>query len=116
MKLGISGTRQPQIGYAEWESLLLDKVNVNDITEIVSGGAKGVDSFARTFASRHRKPLMELKPDYGAYGRSAPLVRNRQIVRESNVLVAFPSSESRGTIRTIEEARRIGRKVIIIKI
>lgn len=45
-------------------------------TEIVSGGAKGVDSSAREYAMTHGIKLTEFLPEYDKYGRSAPLKRN----------------------------------------
>ena len=48
-----------------------------DITEIVSGGAKGVDSLAREYAERKGIKLTEFIPEYKSYGRAAPIVRNR---------------------------------------
>ena len=47
----------------------------------ISGGAKGVDSFAKSFAVRHHKPYMESAPQYNVYGRYATLKRNTQIVK-----------------------------------
>ena len=51
-----------------------------DTSEIVSGGAAGVDTSARDYAIAHGLRLTEFRPDYTRYGRSAPLRRNRQIV------------------------------------
>ena len=38
-----------------------------DTTEIISGGAKGVDTSAREYALAHHLPLTELRPDYRRY-------------------------------------------------
>lgn len=59
MRLAIVGTRKPSVTYHEWEKLLLDKINPDDIQTVISGGAKGVDSYAKLFAARHHKPYME---------------------------------------------------------
>lgn len=56
MRLAIVGTRKPSVTYQEWEKLLLDKINPDDIQTVISGGAKGVDSYAKLFAARHHKP------------------------------------------------------------
>ncbi len=114
MKLAIVGTRNPGVSYAEWEELLLSKVNKSDVMMVVSGGAKGVDSFAKRFAARHYIPLMEFLPDYAKFGRYATLRRNTQIVKEANCVIAFPSSNSSGTLHAISEAKRLGKSVIII--
>lgn len=42
MKLAIVGTRNPGVTYQEWEKLLLDKINPDEIQMVISGGAKGL--------------------------------------------------------------------------
>ena len=49
MKLTIVGTRNPGVTYQEWEKLLLNKINPDEIQMVISGGAKGVDTFAKLF-------------------------------------------------------------------
>ncbi|MCC8015037.1 MAG: DUF2493 domain-containing protein [Eubacterium sp.] len=50
-----------------------------NITEIVSGDAKGIDSDAGRFAQKNNVPMKEFLPDYKRYGRAAPLKRNLEI-------------------------------------
>lgn len=116
MKLAIVGTRNPGVSYKEWESLLLSKVETSDVSLIVSGGAKGIDTYAKLFAGRHGIPLMEFPPDYAKYGRLATLRRNTQIVREVNMVIAFPSSDSKGTLHTIREAQRIKKQLMVVHV
>ena len=116
MKLAIVGTRNQGVTYQEWEKLLLNKINSDKIQMVISGGAKGVDTFARLFAARHNKPYMEFPPQYDVYGRYATLKRNTQIVKEATTVIAFPSAESKGTYHSIKEAQRIGRRVIIVNL
>ena len=42
-------------------------------TEIVSGGARGVDTSAKEYALSHNIELTEFFPEYNIYGRGAPL-------------------------------------------
>ena len=114
MKLAIVGTRNPGVNYQDWEKLLLSKINEAKIATIVSGGAKGVDTFAKLFAARHNKTYMEFVPQYALYGRKATLRRNTQIVEEASTVIAFPSAESKGTYHSIREANRLGKRLIII--
>ena len=116
MKLAIVGTRNPGVTYQEWEKLLLNKINPEEIQMVISGGAKGVDTFAKLFAARHHKPYMEFAPQYNVYGRYATLKRNTQIVKEATTVIAFPSPESKGTYHTIKEAQRLGRCVIVVNL
>lgn len=116
MKLAIVGTHNPSVTYQDWEKLLLDKINPEDVHMVISGRAKGVDTFAKLFACRHHKPYMEFPPQYAVYGRYATLRRNTQIVKEASTVIAFPSADSKGTYHSINEAHRLGRQVIIVNL
>jgi predicted Rossmann fold nucleotide-binding protein DprA/Smf involved in DNA uptake len=116
MKLAIVGTRNPSISYGDFEKLLLEKIDLSDVTQIVSGGAKGIDTYAKLLAARHHIPLMEYLPKYDQFGNFATLRRNTQIVQEANVVIAFPSAESKGTYHSIKEAERLHRRLIVVKI
>ncbi|MBR5027780.1 MAG: DUF2493 domain-containing protein, partial [Bacteroidales bacterium] len=83
---------------------------------IVSGGAKGIDSFAKQYALERNIPYMEFPPDYAKYGRVAPLVRNQEIVDYCDKVIAFPSKESRGTYDTIKKAKARNKVLKIVEI
>ncbi len=109
MKLAIIGSRTLQIQ------------NIGDylppgVTEIVSGGAKGVDRRAAAFAKENHIPLTEFLPDYTRYGRVAPLKRNAQIAEYAEMALAFWDGTSKGTLYTISLFEKLGKKVIIIQI
>ena len=76
------------------------------VTEIVSGGAKGIDRCAAGYARAHGLKLTEYRPDYRRYGRGAPLKRNLEIVNYADfVLIAWDGASrgSRYVIRLCEE-------------
>lgn len=83
---------------------------------IVSGGARGADTYAREFAKRHNLKLIEFLPEYDKYGRGAPLVRNKLIVENCDCLMAFWDGKSRGTKFTIDYARQMGKPVKIVSV
>ena len=76
-----------------------------DTTEIVSGGAVGVDTSAREYALAHGLLLTEFRPDYSRYGRSAPLRRNRQIVDYADLVLLFWDGSSHGTRHVLNLCR-----------
>ena len=80
-------------------------------TEIVSGGAKGVDTSAREYALSHEIKLTEFLPEYTRFGRSAPLKRNITIIEYSDIVLAFWDGKSRGTKFVIDNCRKLGVEV-----
>ena len=85
-------------------------------TEIVSGGARGIDTCAREYAKVHGLKLTEFLPDYERYGKGAPLRRNLEIIDYAYAVFAFWDGKSRGTTYTIKKAQDIGKPVHIITI
>ena len=84
------------------------------VTEIVSGGAKGIDEAAARFARIHGIKLTEFLPDYARYGRGAPLKRNEQIANYADAGIAFWNGSSRGTKYTIDLFRTLGKPITVV--
>ncbi len=84
------------------------------VTEIVSGGAKGIDEPAARFARIHGIKLTEFLPDYARYGRGAPLKRNEQIANYADAGIAFWNGSSRGTKYTIDLFRTLGKPITVV--
>lgn len=70
---------------------------------IVSGGARGVDSMAESAARGCNVPTIVYKPDWDGLGKGAGYIRNRLIVADADMLVAFfaPGPRSRGTAHSV---------------
>ena len=87
-----------------------------DCDEIVSGGAKGVDTCAEQYAIQNGIKLTVFLPDYARYGRGAPHKRNKQIAEYADEAIAFWDGKSRGTAHTINEFRNYSKTVKIVQI
>lgn len=85
-----------------------------DTTEIISGGAKGIDSCAREYAISNNIKLTEILPEYGKYKRNAPLIRNIAIIENADLVLAFWDGKSRGTKFVIDKCKALGKKIKII--
>lgn len=79
-----------------------------DADLIISGGAVGVDALAEKYADERGIKKMILYPDYEIYGRNAPLIRDKLIVDNADLVIAVWDGSSRGTEFTISYAKRRG--------
>lgn len=87
-----------------------------EATEIITGGAVGIDKLAEREARLRGIPLTVFKPDYETHGKSAPIVRNKLIAKECDMLIAFWDGSSRGTVFTWRYADKLGKPVKIYKL
>ena len=89
----------------------LEKYLPEDTKEIVSGGAKGIDTCAKEYALAHNIKLTEFLPNYKQFGRVAPLKRNLQIIEYADIVLAFWDGKSRGTKYVIDNCKTMGVEV-----
>lgn len=111
MKLAIVGSR----GFSDFESLKNVIDAEKDVELIVSGGAKGADSLAERYASERGIPVKIFLPDWDTHGKQAGFIRNQDIVRACDKLIAFWDGDSRGTSHSIHLARSLGKPVKVIR-
>ena len=110
MKLAIIGSRS--LG-----DFPIDKYIPQEATEIVSGGARGIDTLARDYANRKRLKITEFLPEYDRYpGKIAPLKRNEQIANYADAAVAFWDGKSTGTVYTVKLFHKLGKKVWLVTV
>ena len=101
------------IGSRSITSYPLEEIIPAAATEIISGGARGVDTLAREYAAAHSIPLTEIHPDYARYGKGAPLRRNLEIIARADVVIALWDGHSTGTAQVIGECHRQGKPIIV---
>ena len=103
MKVAIVGSRDITVNIAPFVPA--------EATEIISGGARGVDSLAEQYAREHGIPFTLVKPEYKLLGKHAPLARNVEIVKRAELVIAIWNGKSKGTKNTIQTAKELGRQV-----
>lgn len=100
MKVAVIGSRGLSVEH-------LGRYLPENTTEIVSGGAVGVDTSAREYARSCDLKLTEFLPEYEKYGRSAPLKRNIEIIEYADTVLAFWDGKSRGTEFVIKNCKKM---------
>jgi len=79
-----------------------------NITHIVSGGATGADRMAQDYAMDTATPITIYYPNWNKHGKAAGMMRNGRIVKDCELVIAFPGPNSVGTRGTISLAVKMG--------
>ena len=110
MKIAIIGSRGLTVNH-------LEKYLPQATTEIVSGGARGIDTCAAIYAKIAGLKLTEFLPEYDKFGKHAPLMRNMLIAEYADMVFAFWDGKSKGTQFVIETCKVLEKpiKIFIIK-
>lgn len=116
MNIAIVGSRDfHNFSFLKTHVLSIIKNNNISITKIISGGAKGIDTLAEKFASTFHIPTEIIHADWSK-GKFAGVTRNTDIVDKSDVVIAFWNGVSKGTLDSINKAKKKNKKLFIVKI
>lgn len=101
MKLIIAGGRAYQLSLNDFIDLgfCFDGV----ATEVVSGGAEGVDMCGEAWAKAQGLRVQRFSPDWNLHGKAAGPIRNRMMAAYADAAVIFPGGK--GTENMMQEAR-----------
>lgn len=89
--------------------------NLSDIV-IVSGNAKGADLLGEMYAKEKCYGLKIFPADWDKYKKAAGYIRNTEMAKYSDALIAFWDGFSRGTKHMIDIAKEQGLKVRVVRI
>ena len=118
MKLAVVGSRIFDDSFYDEVKDKLDFIIAKyHVNVIVSGGAKGIDTLADKYANEMRLSKIIFPAQWQVYGRSAGVIRNKEIVDYCDLLVAFWDGKSSGTKNSIDLAKEQDKllKVYILK-
>jgi len=110
MKVIIAGSRSikdPQI------VLMAISESGFDITEVVSGGAVGVDRIGEAYARRNKIPIKHFLPDW-SLGKGAGFIRNGEMAKYADALIAVWDRQSHGTLNMIKQSYNLGKSVFVL--
>lgn len=91
-----------------------DELIESNLTEIVSGRAKGADTLGERYAKERGYDVKLFPADWKIHGRKAGHIRNKQMADYGEMLIAFWDGKSSGTKNMIENANKLGLIVHIV--
>lgn len=114
MRLAVVGSRTGVTSKLVWKWLHKYYAEYGPNMTIVSGGAKGADSYAAEFAKAKGIACQVFKPDWDKHGRSAGFKRNHTIWDNADAGIAFWDGDSKGTAHSFEISRKQGKPLTIV--
>ena len=115
MRCVIAGTREG-LSYADVENALAQCGFQDEITEVVSGGARGVDTHGESWAKRRGLPVKQFIPDWEKHKKAAGPMRNSEMALYADALVLVWDGGSKGSADMLARAEKLALRVYVHKV
>lgn len=112
MKLIIAGTRNLYLDSPlDLESFIFYFTNYKMPDEIVSGGARGIDSQGEQLASNRNIKLKIFDANWEENGKAAGPIRNKQMAEYADALLLIWDGESKGSANMKAEMLKLNKPI-----
>jgi hypothetical protein len=81
-----------------------------EITEVVCGMAKGVDSLGLKWAEEHNVPVKKFPADWEKFGKGAGMIRNQQMAEYADCAIVI-HLKTKGSINMINRMKELNKPV-----
>ncbi len=116
MKVIIAGSRTFNNFQLLIKHIMLFQEQIGEITEVVSGTARGADKLGEQWAIDSETPIKRFPANWNKHGRSAGYRRNEEMAEYADALIAFQENNSKGTEHMINIATNKGLPCYIVRI
>lgn len=116
MKLIIAGSRDFSPTPEEIDAVFDDFLFVKgDVTEVVSGCARGGDWSGERWAERNEVPVQRFPADWNRHGKIAGFVRNEQMAQYADAAFVFWRNQSAGSANMVTQMALLEKPVRVIR-
>lgn len=106
MKTIIAGSRT--VSKDDVEDAMQECPITRDITTVVSGTARGADTYGEEWAGVWGVNIVRFPADWDKFGRAAGMIRNGEMAEFADALIAVWDGNSPGTRNMIANAKQRG--------
>lgn len=96
------------------DKFLCQKRQTHDIV-VISGTARGADILGERYAHERGYAVEKYPADWNRDGKAAGPIRNAQMAKVADALIAFWDGQSKGTANMIDQAKTRGLSIKIVK-
>jgi hypothetical protein len=88
-----------------------------NITEVVSGKAKGVDTIGEAYANMMEIPIKEFPAEWTKYGKTiAGPIRNKEMSLYADAAIIIWNGTSTGTHNMIQNMKKVKKPYFLVKV
>lgn len=80
---------------------------------VVCGKAKGADTLGEQYAKEHGYEVTYFPADWKKFGKRAGFIRNEEMAKNADALIAFWDGQSHGTANMIDLAKRYVLDIVV---
>lgn len=113
MNIIICGSREIENQTKQDIDHLVSVAQFDTINKVLCGEATGIDQLGKRWALKHEVEVESYPADWKAHGKAAGPIRNGQMVKEADGVIAIMFPDSRGTKDCIRQATSKGITVIV---
>lgn len=84
-----------------------------EITEVVCGMAKGVDTFGMRWAYENNVQVNKKPADWDLHGKAAGFIRNKEMAQYADACIVLYDGKSRGSANMIKQAKEHGLDTVV---
>lgn len=114
MKVIIAGSRNFN-DYDKLKEVCNHLLSRQKTVEIVSGAARGADKLGEKYALEKGYSIKQFPADWEKHGKRAGYLRNEEMAKYGDALIAFWDGESKGTEHMINLAKKYNLKIKVVK-
>lgn len=114
MRVIIAGTRTLWVS-PQFIKEILYQHKIKQMSEVVCGGANGMDAAGKNFAQKFNIPveMFEVKKeDWDKHGRAAGPMRNKRMANYGDILLLIWDGKSRGSASMKQEMLNVQKRII----
>ena len=111
MKLIIAGSRHLTDIDSEGIQDFINFLGIENITEVVCGGAKGIDAAGKLWAEENGIHVEPFPAEWEQYGKAAGHIRNKQMADYADELLVIWNGKSAGSANMKSTMEKINKPV-----
>jgi hypothetical protein len=111
MRLIIAGSRNIDLCNLEIRDLVNAITNYRQPSEVVSGGARGIDEYGEDYGHNNGIPVKVFEANWEEKGRAAGPIRNKEMAEYSDALLLIWDGQSKGSASMKKEMLKLNKPV-----